>query len=348
MSDNSCGLCGLKDYILNANEIPPYGYEVNIVEGVGTLLLMGAQISISLLQMESSSCLQKVWAVFLMIITSPFTLAGLAIKALGGCLPHPLAESDDAELVPESTPDYQRQMDEIYQIMQEFHAVAQEVGLPYIIMDGTLLGFGRHGGIIPWDDDADMGYLIKDLTDEMIATITQRLGEKGILFERQPESLCGYMLKYAGPQAKGTVDLFALNVSEDGQRVVFESAFFRAKFRNDWFSKEEILTADGQLKTEQYDFGPADKGLKVMGPPKAIVNTYLQRYYGPDCLKYGISTHGHCVVPLPCSERTIRVPFVRLTGKLCQIKSDCAQGAKWQGPSLLKLRRDAEAQAAAS
>lgn len=50
----------------------------------------------------------------------------------------------------------------LLEIMKDIDKFCRANGIPYTISSGTLLGAVRHGGFIPWDDDADMFMLRKD------------------------------------------------------------------------------------------------------------------------------------------------------------------------------------------
>ena len=50
----------------------------------------------------------------------------------------------------------------LYQMLYDTHKLFINNGLKYFIDGGTLLGAVRHTGIIPWDDDIDIGILQKD------------------------------------------------------------------------------------------------------------------------------------------------------------------------------------------
>lgn len=47
-------------------------------------------------------------------------------------------------------------------LIKEFDRVCKELGVGYFICGGTMLGYMRHGGFIPWDDDVDCAMLRKD------------------------------------------------------------------------------------------------------------------------------------------------------------------------------------------
>ena len=45
------------------------------------------------------------------------------------------------------------------EMLIEVDRICKKCGIRYNIIAGTLLGAVRHGGYIPWDDDADVAFL---------------------------------------------------------------------------------------------------------------------------------------------------------------------------------------------
>lgn len=91
---------------------------------------------------------------------------------LGECSRRPFAglmvrcpDKPDAwamEPISETTPELKRLQDDAKTIVQEIDRVCAELGIGYFCCGGTMLGYVRHGGFIPWDDDIDIGMLRKD------------------------------------------------------------------------------------------------------------------------------------------------------------------------------------------
>jgi lipopolysaccharide cholinephosphotransferase len=68
-------------------------------------------------------------------------------------------------------------VDRIYQMLKDLTDVLEEEQVTYWIEGGTLLGAVRHKGLIPWDDDADIGV---PLTEEaQLVALGARFAELG-------------------------------------------------------------------------------------------------------------------------------------------------------------------------
>ena len=61
-----------------------------------------------------------------------------------------------------------------YEHLTKMDAILEKHNIKYFAVAGTLLGLTRHGGIIPWDDDIDIGFVesewekLKNIKDELI------------------------------------------------------------------------------------------------------------------------------------------------------------------------------------
>ncbi|CAF1554254.1 unnamed protein product [Didymodactylos carnosus] len=56
----------------------------------------------------------------------------------------------------------QAMVDVIYDTLATMHDLLTGANINYTIFGGTMLGSKRHGGLIPWDDDADIAIEVKD------------------------------------------------------------------------------------------------------------------------------------------------------------------------------------------
>ena len=109
----------------------------------------------------------------------------------------------------------QSAVDLIYDTLECLHEVLMKNDIPYTIFGGTALGAERHGGLIPWDDDADTVILSHD--EQRLAVLSDIFASRGFLLSKV--SLVGYRLYHTTltkPRAHDQypcpfVDIFVLN-----------------------------------------------------------------------------------------------------------------------------------------
>lgn len=77
-------------------------------------------------------------------------------------------------------------------LLKEFDRVCRKIGVGYFICGGTMLGYKRHGGFIPWDDDIDVGMLRADY-DKFLKEGGQHLGKDFFLQTRQSDPKIPYL-----------------------------------------------------------------------------------------------------------------------------------------------------------
>lgn len=77
-------------------------------------------------------------------------------------------------------------------ILKEFDRVCRELGIGYFVCGGTMLGYVRHGGFIPWDDDIDVGMLREDY-DRFLKEARPLLDKRFFLQTRQSDPKIPYL-----------------------------------------------------------------------------------------------------------------------------------------------------------
>lgn len=77
-------------------------------------------------------------------------------------------------------------------ILVEFDRICREIGVGYFICGGTMLGYVRHGGFIPWDDDMDVAMLREDY-DKFRAHAAALLDERFFLQTRESDPNIPYL-----------------------------------------------------------------------------------------------------------------------------------------------------------
>ncbi len=91
------------------------------------------------------------------------------------------------------------------ELLQEVDRICKKCDIHYNIIAGTLLGAIRHGGYIPWDDDADVALLREEYEKFRIACDTE-LDTTRFYFQDHRNTL-GYRWGYGKLRRKNTVFL---------------------------------------------------------------------------------------------------------------------------------------------
>jgi hypothetical protein len=307
------------DFITEPNCTTPYGKRDNIAVGIGHVMMQPASMAIA--KIKDSSMTQKIFGVILAIATSPLTIVGSVLKGIASQFPEDVGALT-SDIVPRTSP---KKIDQIYDLMKTFDELCRNHGIHYFVNGGTLLGAVRHQGIIPWDDDADVGIMLED--EAKLIHLTEELRQRGIIFINNPSGLKDfYQLRFdpkvlcekynAVESQAANLDIFLYQRMENG-KIDFCSPTFRSLFPNEYFLESELSDI------VDYPFGPGSKAFPIRGVRKAT--DYLYRTYGKDCLEFGVQTHEH----LQLFGYFIDIPVFRKT-RYKIVKKDCAVGTQWK------------------
>lgn len=185
----------------------------------------------------------------------------------------------------------------IYQLGYDVQSIFEAYGLKYWMMSGTLLGAIRHHGIIPWDDDIDLGMLKKDIPK--LKALEPVLNSAGLsiskiyfgykIFYTKSKLLEGY--DYAFP----AVDIFVFRQEDDYYILNYKVA------RDIWPEERFLLPVIDTLK--KYQFGM----YKMYGP--SDYEDYFHRYFGDTWNKVAYRQYDHA------TESSVEKVKVTLTAK---------------------------------
>lgn len=178
-----------------------------------------------------------------------------------------------------------------YNLLKEVDAVLCEQEIPYWAIAGTLLGVERHKGIIPWDDDIDIGFFAED--EAKFLSSIGGFQERGI-------EVCqfggGYKCFYKGgkkikktdeegfyPWRYPFIDLFVMK--SDGNRYVYACKNALIAFGE----REYLYPEELKQPLQRVPFGPLS--IPVPHNSKQI----LTRVFGNDWDKIGYVEYDHAM-----------------------------------------------------
>ena len=90
-------------------------------------------------------------------------------------------------------------------LLREVDRICRKRGIRYNIIAGTMLGAVRHGGFIPWDDDADVA-MMRDEYEKFRKAVREELDPDEFYFQEIRDTP-GYRWGYGKLRKKGTVFL---------------------------------------------------------------------------------------------------------------------------------------------
>ncbi len=170
---------------------------------------------------------------------------------------------------------------ELYDMMEISDAILNRFGIDYWAIGGTLLGAVRHGGIIPWDDDIDIGIWKED--EERFLSLEEEFNKYDL---KLSDTYFGFKIlpiNSKGKRKPPFIDVFLTRHYNENTTIFSED---RASEK--WPYEKESFDIDNLYPLEYYKFG----NTKILGPNVAY--EYLQRKFGDDWNKYAsVSTfHG--------------------------------------------------------
>lgn len=173
----------------------------------------------------------------------------------------------------------------IYYMLYVIDKLLYDNDVEYWIDGGTLLGAVRNKGLIPWDDDADIEIMEKDI--DKLNNLIYQLEEYGL---ELMETWFGYKIfPIDGKPIKGFpwkypfIDIFVMKENNETGYITYKYKKAEDSFGRCRYKISELFPF------ERYKFGP----FELTGGNKRYSKKYLNRCYGEDWNDYGYEQYDH-------------------------------------------------------
>ncbi|MGN1166777.1 MAG: LicD family protein [Lachnospiraceae bacterium] len=172
-------------------------------------------------------------------------------------------------------------------LLQEMDRVCKEIGVGYFICGGTMLGYMRHQGFIPWDDDVDVAMLREDY-DKFLKEAPEHLSKGVFLQTRETDPNIPYL--FSKIRLDGTEYCTEYNINRDFHKGLCLDVFPFDYVPNDLeernvfveeviaLSKEHNAIARRQYPEIEEPFPPRNEQEKQhIEEQKALIQSYWKQ-----------------------------------------------------------------------
>ncbi len=153
-------------------------------------------------------------------------------------------------------------------LLKRFDEVCRELGIGYFVCGGTMLGYMRHGGFIPWDDDVDVAMLRADY-DRFLKEAGPYFDDRFFIQTRESDPKIPYL--FSKIRLNNTEYITAYNEHRDFHKGLCLDIFPFDYLPNDEKEREEFVqkvkelalqhgaTVNGQSPEPQEGPGPRNE-----------------------------------------------------------------------------------------